>query len=172
MLTLQQACVTIDLLILQQGDNFMQERFQTFTVLIAKISRSIRKIKTEEMDEFDLKSPHVSCLYYLYKLGALTAKQLCDICGEDKAAVSRSIEYLEANGYIVCDSSLKKRYRSSLMLTDKGQNIGNTIAEKIDKILDLASVGLSDENRMIMYECLTLISNNLEELCKKYGGKE
>ena len=33
----------------------MQQRFETFTVLIAKISRSIRRIKAEEMSEFHLK---------------------------------------------------------------------------------------------------------------------
>ena len=31
----------------------MKDRFQTFTVLIAKMNRCIRKIKTEEMAEFD-----------------------------------------------------------------------------------------------------------------------
>lgn len=78
----------------------MQQRFETFTVLIAKISRSIRRIKAEEMSEFHLKGPHVSCLYYLTQLGPLTAGQLCDRCEEDKAAVSRSLEYLEQNGYV------------------------------------------------------------------------
>ena len=150
----------------------MQERFKTFTVLIAKISRGIRRIKTEEMDELNLKSPHVSCLYYLYKMNSLTAKGLCDICAEDKASISRSIDYLEKQGYLTCDSNLKKRYRSALTLTDKGREIGKVIASKIDKILDLASDGLSEENRTILYESLTIVSNNLEKLCKKYGGNE
>ncbi|MBR1984897.1 MAG: DegV family protein [Clostridia bacterium] len=35
----------------------MKYRFETFTVQIAKISRFIRKIKTEEVKEFNLKSP-------------------------------------------------------------------------------------------------------------------
>lgn len=148
----------------------MQERFKNFTVLISKISRSIRKIKTEEMDEFDLKSPHVSCLYYLLKMESLTAKELCDICGEDKAAISRSIEYLESNGYISCSSVMKKRYKSALILTDNGRDIAIRIADKIDKILNLASAGLSEEKRVIMYESLALICNNLENLCKKYEG--
>ena len=86
----------------------MKERFKTFTVLIMEINRYIHKIKTEEMSEFDLKSPHVSCLYYLYKAGELTAKELCDISKEDKASVSRSIEYLETNGFISCNSTTKK----------------------------------------------------------------
>ena len=149
----------------------MEERFNAFTVLISKISRCIRRIKTGEMDEFNLKSPHVSCLYYLYKMGSLTAKELCDICGEDKSALSRSIEYLEDNGYLICESNQKKRYRSPLTLTEKGIKIGEGIAEKIDKILDLVSDGLSNENRIILYESLTLISNNLENFCKKYEGE-
>ena len=62
----------------------MQQRFETFTVLIAKISRSIRRIKAEEMSEFHLKGPHVSCLYYLTQLGPLTAGQLCDRRDRDR----------------------------------------------------------------------------------------
>ena len=45
----------------------MDERFETFTVLINQISRSIRRIKAEQMESINLKGPHVSCLYYLTK---------------------------------------------------------------------------------------------------------
>ena len=68
----------------------MTERFETFTVLIAKISRNIRKIKNQEMAEYDLRSSHISCLYYLYCTDKLTATELCDRCEEDKATISRS----------------------------------------------------------------------------------
>ena len=51
----------------------MEERFETFTVLIARISRSIKRIKAGEMAEFALKGPHVSCLYYLSQCGSMTA---------------------------------------------------------------------------------------------------
>ena len=44
----------------------MEERFKTFTVLISKISRNIKKIKNQEMAEYGLRSVHVTCLYYLY----------------------------------------------------------------------------------------------------------
>ena len=146
----------------------MEERFQTFTVLISSISRSIRRIKTEEMDEYNLKSPHVSCLYYLFKFGALTAKQLCDICQEDKAALSRSVEHLEKSGYIE-NEGIKKKYRSPLNLTQKGKEVAKKIVVKIDKILTLASEGLSEEKRVILYEGLNLINNNLEKFIEKYG---
>ena len=120
----------------------MQQRFETFTVLIAKISRSIRRIKAEEMSEFHLKGPHVSCLYYLTQLGPLTAGQLCDRCEEDKAAVSRSLDYLEKNGYVTCAA----------------------IAGKIDRLVEAASEGLTPEQRQVMYDALTCISGHLERL--------
>ena len=148
----------------------MKERFKTFTVLIMEINRYIHKIKTEEMSEFDLKSPHVSCLYYLYKSGELTAKELCDISKEDKASVSRSIEYLETHGFISCNSTTKKRYKAILTLPEKGREIAAALAKKIDAILEQASVGLSEENRAVMYETLSLIHDNLENICNKYEG--
>ena len=43
----------------------MQERFETFTVLINRISRDIRKIKNQEMADYHIRSTHVSCLYYV-----------------------------------------------------------------------------------------------------------
>ncbi len=144
------------------------DRFELFTVSIAKVSRYIHKIKNEEVMKFNLKSSHVSCLYYLYKIKELTAKELCDMCGEDKANISRTIKFLENEGYIYCSSDLQKRYQSDFSLTEKGNIVGKHIAEKIDKILLEASKGLTDENRKIFYQSLSLICNNLEKICLNY----
>lgn len=135
-----------------------------------RLNRCIHKIKTAEMAEFDLKSPHVSCLYYLYKSGAMTAKELCDVCHEDKGAMSRSLDYLEQRGFILCDSAAKKRYRAPLTLTDEGRRIGASIAQKVDSILDKASEGLDEESRTTMYESLALIDENLQKICEEYEG--
>ncbi len=148
----------------------MDERFKTFTVLIASIGRSIRKIKTEEMAEFDLKSPHVSCLYYLYKAEPMSAKELCDVCEEDKANVSRSIKYLAEKGYVRAEHEHKKRYQTPLVLTEKGRTAGGLVAEKIDSILMAASEGLSEKDREIMYRSLALINDNLQTICALYDG--
>lgn len=139
----------------------MENRFKNFTVLIGKINRNIKRIKTEEMKDFNLKGPHVSCIYYLYKEESLTLKELTDICEEDKGLISRSLDYLEKNGYLVCESTAKKRYRSHLSLTEKGKMVGKIISGKIDNILNEASRGLSDEDRVILYQSLTLISDGL-----------
>lgn len=97
----------------------MQERFETFTVLINRISRDIRRIKNQEMAAYHLRSAHVSCLYYIYSLDGVTAAELCEHCEEDKATISRALEHLESNGFIVRNSERAKRYRSPLRLTEK-----------------------------------------------------
>ncbi len=147
----------------------MQDRFQNFTVLTLNIHRCIQKIKNEEMAEFNLKAPHVSCLYYLYKNGPLTATELCEICLEDKSYVSHSLKSLEADGYITCDSNAKKRYNASLSLTEKGRDLSAKMVEKIDRVLLSAGVGVQDSEREIFYSSLLKISNNLEAICEKYN---
>lgn len=146
----------------------MDNRFEAFSLLITSINRSIQRIKSEEMAEFDLKRSHVSCLYYLYKQNSLTARDLCERCGEDKANISRSTKYLEEHGYLVCESTAQKRYLSALSLTEKGIEVGKLVADKIDGILDNASLGLSEEERLIMYRSLALINENLNKICDDY----
>ena len=125
----------------------MQERFETFTVLINRISRNIRKIKNQEMAEYKLRSAHVSCLYYIYTNKGATATDLCERCEEDKATISRALDYLEKNGYLVCKSVTKKRYNAPFELTERGMRAGERIADKIDAVLDEISIGISDEEK-------------------------
>lgn len=150
----------------------MLERFEVFTMLITKASRYIHRLKTKEMAEFNLKSSHVSCLYYLFKRNSLTAKELCGLCGEDKANVSRTIKHLENSGLIYCESTAQKRYQTAFYLTEKGKQVGLSLVEKIDNVLSQSSVGISEQNRQIFYDSLALICNNLEKLCNYCDGDE
>lgn len=147
----------------------MERRFETFTLLIAGINRCIRKIKSEEMAGFDLKSPHVSCLYYLYKSESLTASELCDVCEEDKANISRSIKHLEENGYLVCLTKMQKRYQSPLILTEKGRRVGEYINERVNRVLEGVSNSISEEERAILYRSLAAIQTNLQRICEDYS---
>jgi len=142
----------------------MTKRFETFTVLISRISRNIRRIENQEMEDYNLRSPHVSCLYHLYLSGRLTNAELCELCEEDKATISRSVGFLEREGYLVCESKSAKRYKSPLLLTQKGEEAGRRIAGKIEQVLEEVSIGLSDEDRDAFYRSLSVISENLERI--------
>jgi DNA-binding MarR family transcriptional regulator len=138
-------------------------------VLINRISRNIRKIKNQEMADYNLRSAHVSCLYYIYRAETITATELCEKCEEDKATISRALDYLEKNEFITCLSPNTKRYKSPLVLTEKGSIVGKKIADKIDGVLDQISVGLTEEERQSFYRYLSIISNSLEAIANKEG---
>lgn len=146
----------------------MFERFERFTVLITKINRAVRRIKTQEMQGLDLKSPHVSCLYYLHKMPMMTATQLCQKTSQDRAAMSRALDFLEKNDYLVCLSDAKKRYNSPLKLTEKGEGVAKVVVEKIDSVLAQTAETMSEEDRMKMYQMLTIVERSLSEYCRRY----
>ena len=104
-------------------------------------------------------------------IGPLTAAELCDRCEEDKAAISRSLDYLEKNGYIICEGAEKKRYKAPLRLTEKGRAAASGIAARIDRIVDAASEGLTEQERAVMYRALTRISGNLERFLSGEAGQ-
>jgi DNA-binding MarR family transcriptional regulator len=173
-LTFQHLCVKVLLLKLQHLQKWrivMQERFETFTVLINRISRDIRKIKNQEMADYHLRSVHVSCLYYIYSLGSVTSAELCEHCEEDKATISRAVDYLETNGFLLRDTGAK-RYKSPLRLTDKGRDAGKRIADKIGGILETISHALTENERIEFYRCLSTISRSLEAIVQNSEEKE
>ena len=147
--------------------NLMEDRFKLFTVLIHRISRNISKIKSDEMSKLNLKSVHVSCLYYLYQKNGITAKELCDICDEDKAAISRSIEDLEKQKLILCYSKTEKRYKSPLVLTEEGTKIAKIVEEKIDGFIQFISKDITEEHREILYDSLHKIDHNLKKIVEE-----
>ena len=78
----------------------MLQRFEDFVTGITVCYKYIQRIKSAEMTEFGLKGTHVMCLFFLHRHPeGLTAAQLCQLCAEDKAAISRSLAVLQEKGF-------------------------------------------------------------------------
>lgn len=150
------------------------DRFELFTILISNINRNVKKLKNMEMTEYNLKGIHASCIYYLHINNSLTACELCNKCAEDKATISRTLNFLEKNDYVVCKSNCTKRYNSPFELTEKGELIGKKIVDSVNNVLDKVNGCLSNEERINFYKSLDKISNDLEKIVNQKdldGGK-
>ena len=80
----------------------MLRRFESFVTGITVCYKYIQRIKSMEMGELGLKGAHAMCLFYLHhNPGGLTAAQLCTLCAEDKAAISRTVADLRRHGLAV-----------------------------------------------------------------------
>ena len=149
----------------------MIDRFERFSSLIASVYKDIVKIERNIMTQYGLKGPHSQCLVAmrLYPDG-ITASELCDVCGKDKAAISRAVSGLESAGLIYRDLTGDNLYRAPLKLTEKGSDISDKLCDAAKAAVTLAGKGLSEENRKIFYESLSLIASNLQAISE--GGTE
>ena len=147
----------------------MLNRFAKFSFSIAEIDRCWHKLAAEEMAKYELNSPHAVYLNTLYDAGedGITSAQLAEICGKNKADVSRMVAILEKKGLVKKVAVGSNMYRARLMLTDEGRNAARHVRERAALAVELAGSGLTDEERETFYKALELITLNLQKLGKE-----
>ena len=109
-------------------------------------------------------------MYYLGKNPeGLTATELCKLCIEDKAAVSRTIVELTKKEFVKYSETYPSRkYRTRIILTEEGKEINNQINEAIAKAVTNASKSLDEDERKNFYRVFFYITYNLEMICDSY----
>ena len=163
---LSRIIANVDKSTFDKGDLKMIERFELFSLMISQISSNWHKIASVEMEKYGLKSTHSVYLMAMYRFPkGITATNLCELCGKDKADVSRNMSIMERKGLVIKEG--EKNYRASFRLTDEGKNAAEAVRKRAILAVSLAGKELSEENRAILYTSLESISKNLKELSEK-----
>ena len=144
----------------------MISRFEHFSASISGIYRDIQKIERTEMEHYGLKGSHAQCLLAMHRYPeGITAARLCEVCGKDKAAVSRLMAELEDKGMVCRSSGSGNRYRALLKLTELGEDAAEHVQQRAKLAVEEAGAGLTEAQRTTMYEALDLIARNLQNIC-------
>ena len=151
----------------------MVERFEKFSFAMFEISRCWHKIAGEELEKYGIKGSYATyfTVMYRYKEG-MTAAQLVELCGRDKADVSRAISLLEKQGLVIRKPNGGNRYRAKLSLTQAGKELSTYIMRRIAVAVELAGKGMNEEQRANFYHCLELITANAQLISKNGLPKE
>lgn len=146
----------------------MIDRFERFLHSISEINRFWHRIASEEMEKYGLKGAHVVYLTTMYRHPeGITAAQLGELCGRDKADVSRTMSSMEKKGLIRKEIVNQNLYRALLKLTDEGVEAAEHVRNRARLAVERAGDGLTDENRRIFYDSLELITSNLKIICEE-----
>ncbi len=147
----------------------MVDRYEHFTYATNEINKFLRKIAGQEMKKHGLKSPHAIYFTVLSnnKDTGLTATQMCEISGRDKADVSRMFALMEEKGLIVKKGVHQNLYNGVFTLTDEGLKIAESVKLRAAKAVEMAGKDLTEENRRNFYNSLDSIVENLRELSMK-----
>lgn len=143
----------------------MIQRFEKLTIGVTRIYKTIQKIKKTEMSTLGLKGTHVMCIYYLSQCAdGLTAADLCNMCVEDKASISRILSELQTKGLIHYElPQNEKKYRARAKLTEAGRQAAAEVEALILRAVSVGGEGLTGDERDVFYQTLFQIAENLEK---------
>ena len=133
----------------------MVDRFERFSFAISEISRCWHKLAAEEMEKYGLRGPH--CLYLLamyHHPGGVTAPQLGELCGRDKADVSRMMAMMREKGLVVKESAGQTLYGGVWRLTHAGKAAAEYVCRRASLAVEMAGKEITDEKRAVFYECV------------------
>lgn len=146
----------------------MLKRFARFSLAIAEIDRCWHKLAAEEMAKYELNSPHAVYLHALDQHeDGITAAKLGELCGKNKADVSRMVSILEKKGLVRKERTGGNLYRARLKLTEQGRTAAQHVQQRAALAVELAGAGLSDSEREVFYRALDRITANLQTLSRE-----
>lgn len=146
----------------------MIDRFEQFVSYISSVHRDIQKIVRDEMVKYGLKGAYAQYLIVLHRYPqGITATELCEVCGKDKAAISRALSEMEDRGLIFKVSNHDNQYRALLRLTDAGNEAADFVCRKAVAAVQIAGQDLTDETRTVMYRSLRSIAARIEVISKQ-----
>jgi DNA-binding MarR family transcriptional regulator len=157
----------------EKGENIMEqlEHFTTFILAIDRISKNIKRVKDQEMEDYGLRSPHIMVLFHIADKNGLDSTRLAEACGVDKSFISRITTELENDDYIKREMNTHgKIYRGKFLLTEKGAHITSVIQEKVSAIVKEVGGNIPDHKKKTFYDVLAAFDENIAKIIK--DGKE
>ena len=140
------------------------DRFETFSLALFNMSRYWNRLAAEEMEKYDLRGPHAIYLVTIWQSReAVTAARLCELCGRDKADVSRAVSLMEQKGLLTREGA---NYRAVLRLTEAGVAAAQQVSRRAAVAVEQAGRGFSAEARSTFYQVLETITGNLRDLTR------
>ena len=149
------------------------ERFVAFSMLCEESSKSLQRIKTAYMAALGLHSSAALLLAVLSRHPeGLTSAALSRACKLDRAAISRALPTLLAEGVVSYEDEQpqKRNYRSRLLLTEKGVEAVKRIQSFTVDAVRHISGDIDNEELTVFYRVFRTLEKRLSDHAKELEG--
>jgi len=127
------------------------------------ILRATRQIINGELEPLNLSGTEGDILFHLLTgSDGFQQERLAEQLDIGKAAVSRTIDALEAKGYVARARRPGDRRSLSVRLTDKGLSIGAVVEGVYERLYALVGRGIAEEELLGIESLLARVASNLE----------
>lgn len=106
-------------------------------------------------------------LLTLYENGAMTQEQLARHLKIDKANITRSIDKLEDEGYVIRQRCENDKRAYHILLTDKAYEVREEIIKTVTNWSDVLTKGMSEDEQVLTLRLLSKMLDNARnsDLC-------
>ena len=144
-------------------------RFVPFVLYTERIAKNIKRLADTKMEKYGLRSAHVMCILQLAKSeNGLSSAELSNVCGVDKAFISRITAELMEKNYISRNIGPKQgKYKTKFLLTEEGEKINKALNELICSFINQINKNTPVKKLEIFYEVLSTIDMGLDDITNK-----
>ena len=125
------------------------------------------------MTEYPIRLEHWVVLVHLWLEDGQTQKDLCEYAGRNKTSITRTINSLEAQNFVVRIQDQHDRRNNRIYLTHKGKAAKEILTTQMFKTMDDAAEGITQEDLDTCKKVLNQVFLNLadEETLKIFNKK-
>ncbi len=137
---------------------------EIFDILTGKVSGVINRtlLRAFALESIDITTEQWSVLSCLWEKDKVTQQTLCNLTRKDKPSMTRLIDKLEKNGFVVRVSDSSDRRINLIHLTRKGAEMRIKATNIVQKIVKKALSGITNEDLNKSRNVLLQIMKNLE----------
>ncbi len=137
---------------------------EIFDILTGKVSVLINRtlLRAFALESIDISTEQWSVLSCLWEKDKVTQQTLCDLTRKDKPSMTRLIDKLERNDFVVRVSDASDRRINLIHLTEKGAQMRIKATTVVQGVVKKALNGISNEDLDKSRNVLLKIMKNLE----------
>ncbi|NDV68345.1 MarR family transcriptional regulator [Dysgonomonas sp. 25] len=140
-----------------------------FPVISGKVSMAINRLMSRNFRKngLDITPEQWTVLAFLWREDGLSQQQLCDATFKDKPSMTRLIDNLERQDYVVRKPSPTDRRSNLIYTTEKSQSIREQANNAVFDVVDWALKDVSDDDFVQMRQLMHVIFGNIQEALEK-----
>lgn len=140
----------------------MNYRIDRLGTLLQDISRQFWARFEQRTVAYGLSAAQWRLLGHVLREGPSTQTTLAALLGVEPISVSRLIDRMEQQGWVLREAQTEDRRVRIIVATEKARDIAPSVRTIAEELYDEALAGLDDETRRVLHITLLKITENLQ----------
>ncbi len=134
-----------------------------FNLLTGRVPLLLNRFLSQKLksEKIDLTREQWSVLAVLWKTDGCSQQIIADATNRDKPGITRLIDNLAKEGYVIRKNDEKDRRLNLIFLTSKGKKIKEPVMKVVDETIEQATKGLNDDQIIVIRNAFQVIYENI-----------